>query len=385
MVDSIHTSRWLAQLKGAGWDVHLFPSTRSIIPHPDVSDLTVYGYGRRPAGVHDSVKWRTLSRWGGWLGRFGPRLGANPLPQDALREVFLDIQPDIVHSLEMQAAGYLTLELRRGRSSFPPWLVSVWGSDLYLFGKLAAHRQRVRDVLATCDAIHAECHRDIQVGRELGFAGHETESLPASAGFDIPFFETLRSAAPPSRRKEISIKGYQGWAGRSLFALRALEIAAPLLSDYRINLYLAPAEVTIAAELLMGRTGLNIEVHPARQPHAHMLCMHARSRISIGISISDGISASMIEAMAMGSLPIQSDTGCGCEWVRDGESAFLVPPESPERIADALRRALTDDTFVDRAAAINWETCRARLDSRLLIPKVIGMYREVARLQRAGG
>jgi hypothetical protein len=385
MLDSIHTARWLAQLRGTGWDVHLFPSTPSAAPHPDLSGLTVYGYGRRPAGAPEGVKWRSLSGGGGWLGRVGRRLGSEPSLPEALSKVFTDVRPDIVHSLETQAAGYLTLGLRRSRSDFPPWLVSIWGSDLYLFGKLAAHREHVREVLATCDALHAECRRDVRIGRELGFAGLVTDSLTASAGFDIPFFETLRSTAPPSRRREISVKGYQGWAGRALFALRALEIVAPLLNGYRINLYLPRPEVAIAAELLVGRTGLDIEIHLLRRPHVDILRMHGRSRVSIGVSISDGISASMVEAMAMGSLPVQSDTGCGCEWLSDGEGGLLVPPESPEQIAAALQRALTDDAFVDRAAAINWETCRTRLDSRVLMPKVVEMYRGVAGLGTRAG
>lgn len=381
MVDSVHTSRWLAQLRGTDWDVHLFPSTAAQIPHPDLSNVTAYGYGRRPPALRGDVRWRSMSLARGRLGRLGSRLGANPQPVAALMNAVRRLQPDVVHSMEMQAAGYLTLAARKTLPSFPPWLVSVWGSDVFLFGRLAAHRDRVHEVLGNCDAYHSECDRDLVLGREFGFTGLETPVVPAGGAFDIAHFGTLRSQTVPSLRREIAVKSYQGWAGRALVALRAIELVAPLLKDYRITFYLVSPEVSLAAELLAQRTGLNIELQQARWSHDDMLRMHARSRISIGLSISDGISASMLEAMAMGSLPIQSDTGSGCEWVRDGETALLVHPESPEDVAAALRRALTDDAFVDRAALLNWETCRKRLDDRIVRPRVVEMYREVANLE----
>lgn len=383
MVDSVHTARWLKQLRGQGFDVHLFPSTRSRVPHPDISEVTVYGYGRPPADLRGRVRWCSLSPLGGHLGRLGARLIGDPAPDAALRRVLLQLNPDVVHSMEIQAAGYLTVGLKNSLPAFPPWLVSVWGSDLVLFGQLAAHRERVREVVGACDALHVECDRDLRLGRDMGLKGRETPRFPASAGFDIPHLESLRSPIPPSQRKDIVIKGYQGWAGRSLFALRAVELASPFLRDYRIRVYLAPPEVAIAAELLAGRTGLRIEMVSAGRPHDQMLAMHSRARVSIGLSVSDGISASLLEAMLMGSFPIQSDTGCGCEWVRDGETGFLVPPESPEETADRLRRAITDDALVDRAAALNWETCRSRLDARVIVPRVAEMYRDVAAIRPA--
>ena len=36
----------------------------------------------------------------------------------------------------------------------------------------------------------------------------------------------------------------------------------------------------------------------------------------------------------MGSFPIQSDTACADEWIEDGVSGLIVPPEDP----DSLRR-----------------------------------------------
>jgi len=71
-----------------------------------------------------------------------------------------------------------------------------------------------------------------------------------------------------------------------------------------------------------------------------MLHYYGRARIYIGLSISDAISTSLLEAMVMGAFPIQSCTACADEWIEDGKSGFIVPPEDPHVIAEAIRRAL---------------------------------------------
>ena len=42
--------------------------------------------------------------------------------------------------------------------------------------------------------------------------------------------------------------------------------------------------------------------------YEEILEMHSKSRISIALSLSDGLPSSFLESMAMGSFPIQSDT-----------------------------------------------------------------------------
>lgn len=100
--------------------------------------------------------------------------------------------------------------------------------------------------------------------------------------------------------------------------------------------------------------------------------------------ISDAISTSMLEAMAMGSFPIQSWTSCADEWVKDGHSALLVPPNDAEPIAAAIRRAVTDDGLVNAAAETNWATARARLDAQTIKPQVVSLYRRLLGLESQG-
>ncbi|HEV2860186.1 MAG TPA: glycosyltransferase, partial [Pyrinomonadaceae bacterium] len=104
-----------------------------------------------------------------------------------------------------------------------------------------------------------------------------------------------------------------------------------------------------------------------------------RARVSIGLSISDGLSTSALEALIMGAFPVQSDTSCLCELVRCGEGALMVPPEDPTEVAAAIVRAATDDELVDRAAEQNARVAAERLSEAVVRPQVVGMYERAAR------
>jgi hypothetical protein len=314
---------------------------------------------------------------------------ANRLGWDAatrLAWVINYIKPDIVHSLEFQLAGYLVDSVRQQITdgSFPFWIATNWGSDIYAFGRLPEHAERIRGLLSRADVYACECFRDVLLAKEMGFKGDVMPVVPNTGGFDLEHCQSLRSSQLPSQRKVIAVKGYQYSLGRSLVALRALERVAHRLHDYKIVVYSPyPREVVeVPARLMAQRSGLHVKLlHTV--PHEEVLRLHGSARISISLSISDAICTSMTEAMVMGSLPIQSDTACADEWVEDGKSALLVNADDSDDVAAAIERALADDALVDTAAAINQETAVKRLDTRLIASEIQQAYSAVIERARS--
>jgi len=382
MANSVHTARWINQLTDQGWDIHLFPVEDCDI-HPSLRNLTLHNcFGNRPSGADQSV--RVVESWpfhkGAGLAR---RIVKRFAPAYVDRAKYLAhtirrFKPDIVHSLEIQHAGYITMTAREhlgGR--FPKWIVTNWGSDIFLFGRLPEHVDKIKAVLSACDYYDCECHRDVAIGRAFGFKGEVLPVLPNTGGFDLNRMQLLRQIGPTSARRLILLKGYQGWAGRALVGLRAIALSADVLNGYCVAVYLAGEDVRIAAALVNHTTGIPIEIIP-HSLHEDMLRLHGRARVSIGLSIGDAASTSMLEAMVMGSFPIQSNTSCADEWIVNGKSGFIVPPEDPEPIAAAIRRAVEDDALVNSAAELNAQTARERLNYLLIQPQVIAMYEKVA-------
>jgi len=379
MANSVHSARWIGQLRFKGWDVHLFP-VEDFPPHPDLFGITVHSlfkvcFSKIRSTIFFKGIWWPFKRGGLLLGRLLERAmptfwGRAP----RLTRVIRKIQPDIIHSLEMQKAGYLTFEAKRLlKGRFPPWIVTNWGSDIYLFGRLSPHVQKIKAVLSEGNYYSCECLRDVKLAREYGFKGEVLPMVPNSGGYDLKRAKALRQPGPSSVRRVVLLKGYQGWAGRALVGLRAIERCVDVLSGYRIAIYLAGEEVRIAGELLSKKSGLEIQFIP-QTSHEEMLRWHGRSRLSIGLSISDAISTSVLEAMVMGSFPIQSYTSCANEWITHKKTGWLVSPEDPEEVAQAIRQIIKEDSLVDQAADLNDRTVKERLEGKMIQKQAVSMY-----------
>lgn len=381
MPESVHTARWIDQLAGPAWDVHLFPAYEAE-PHEDLRDVTFHSFSRarRPGGnAHVRRTGPYPLRRGATLARMAAEraLPRRLSPAARLAALIKRLKPDVIHTLQIQVGGYPTLAAKEALGGpFPPWFVSCWGSDLYFFGRLKSHAEKTRAVLSACDYFTADCERDIQLAREFGFRGDTFPALPVAGGFDVERALALRPPGPASARRSVTLKGYQHWAGRALVGLRAIELCADVMRGYRVALYSVSPDVEAAAELMSQRTGIPVDVFP-HISHEDSLRMHAAARVSLGVSISDGLPLTTMEAALMGSFPIQSDTSCVGERLRDGETTLLVPAEDASAVAAALRRALTDDALVDRAADLNLRYISEKLTRQAVAPQVVAMYERI--------
>jgi glycosyltransferase involved in cell wall biosynthesis len=385
MPDSIHTARWISQLTAEGWDIYLFPSLSAEL-HRSLYNSSLYNVKVfSPSLTHSVKSFRNVRciRWTGvfmFMDNILTALLHKPIKlfwKWALILIIRVLKPDLVQSLEMQLAGYLTMSVHGYFSNdFPKWIVTNWGSDIYLFGRFPEHAEKIRAVLGKCDYYSAECQRDIDLAREKGFKGKALLVFPNAGGFDLEHVKQLREPGNTSARRIILLKGYQHWAGRALVGVRALAMCADVLHGYTVAIYAAAPDVEISAKLFSHDTGIPVEFVPSCS-HDEMLRWYGRARIYIGLSISDAISTSMLEAIVMGAFPIQSNTSCADEWVTCGEGGFIVPAEDPEIISKAIREAVLKDSLVDNADEINKKLARERLDESIIKPQVVEMYKQI--------
>ncbi|WP_424627537.1 glycosyltransferase [Bradyrhizobium sp. SYSU BS000235] len=411
MQASPHASRWINMIADQGWDLHLFP----------VNSMPMHG-GLRNITVHQPlmpVSWRSPFRFirhhiGALLGKSGNARQASsarekgifpvPMLRPFLRlagifkvslgvsgaqapilygprmlALLIDrLKPDLIHSMEFQHCSYNVMMARQivGKKRFPKWLATNWGSDIYLYRHDAAHNKQIRQLLSEIDYYSCECRRDIEIAREMGMTAEALPVRPNSGGFDLQDIGRLRSSTPPSERRLIAVKGYEHFAGRALIALDAIAATAEILKDYRIVVYSATPNIHARVQELRNVHGLNIEIMP-HASHEEMLRLFAAARCYLGVSTSDGISTSMLEALAMGAFPIQTNTACCDEWIEDGVSGFSIPPDEIGVISNRIRQAVLDDALVDRAAVLNWELVERRLNTEVLKIGVVNDYKEM--------
>ena len=407
---STHTVRWINQISEAGWDVHLFP-VNYLPVHPELRGVTVHqpwqvvhpkrllksliknpsSAFRRKAkqdteqcSVESIYPLPVLTRWLPYLNGFkrvslGESEATAPLMYGpaVLARLIKKLKPDLIHSLEFQHCGYNVLKAKEIHGpGFPKWLATNWGSDIYYYRQFEAHRSQISRLLRNLDYYSCECDRDVEMAKELGLQAEVMPVMPNTGGLNLDLVNSLRSIHPVSQRKILMVKGYQHFAGRALTALDALERCATELKGYQVVVFSASPEIFGRVEELRDYVGIDIKVLP-HAGHDVVLRMFSRARAYLGVSVSDAISTSMLEAMAMGAFPIQTNTSCCSEWIECGKSGFEIPVDDPEAIAIRLKRVLADDELVESAAAINWVTVQERLDQKVLKEKAAGFYRTI--------
>jgi glycosyltransferase involved in cell wall biosynthesis len=105
--------------------------------------------------------------------------------------------------------------------------------------------------------------------------------------------------------------------------------------------------------------------------HKAVLEMFAKSKIYVGLSESDGISTSMLEAMAMGAIPVQTSTACCDEWF--GDSGVAVREISVPAVKVAILQALVLAEDPQNAQA-NLATIRSRAGAEQVKLTALGFY-----------
>ena len=382
MASSVHTLRWLQMVESDRYAVVLVPATR----WPNLPE-----FESSPAiRSRDDLRSLAPGQIGIWAASPpGTHAGAAlPLPifcrdraelvqgatvADAVRT----LRPLMVHSMEVQHASYACFEASKLiGADFPPWLVSNWGSDLFLYEKLEAHRAVLQELVARADALHCECRRDAAITRGLGYDSDKPiYVMPASGGEDLQQLPMPR--IPPSERDVILVKGYHGWSGRAMHVLSALLLVAPQLRDFRVRIVLASEPVAAMAREVARVTGLDIQLEAWAEDRQLALRRTSSARISVGIGISDGIGTSFLEAMALGAFPVAATTACACEWIRDGIDGLIVDPHDVDALAQAIARAATDDTLVDTASLRNRREVEQRWDARINRGLALHMYEKI--------
>ncbi|MFK7871473.1 MAG: glycosyltransferase [Roseobacter sp.] len=416
IVDSPHFARWVNQLADEGWDLHVFPvyhtlphqmqMLRKVTVHLPWIKFSPIGFLKKvlqnpssafrrqkpsPVALQGRVEFKSIwpipvtSRLEAAILRIkGTRLGESenrsptPYGPKTLSRLINSIKPDLIHSMEFQQAGYLVLKAKEyiPESQFPKWLATNWGSDIYHYRNFPDHKLQIERLLKSIDFYSCECERDVTIARELGLTAPSLPVMPNSGGFDIEAAQALRSNIDASERRVIMVKGYQHFAGRALTALEAILACRDDLKGYHVIVFSALDEVRERVQELRVFHGIEISVLE-RCGHEKMLKYFAHARVYLGVSVSDGISTSMLEAMAMGAFPMQTDSSCCVEWIKDGETGYVIQHDDVDTIAQKLKRALTDDNLVDTARELNWETVVTRLDASRLKMTAQGMYKQI--------
>lgn len=371
MIDSVHTGRWISQFDDESIDFMLFPST----PHRRVHSLIKQ---RLIGSLAAQVR---ISQWMNWAALplgiadlvFGNFIRAKLLAREINR-----FQPDVIHIMETQHAGYLTDRALNKVKSKPRVILSIWGSDLFWFQKFVKHRTRIKSVLNKVDLLAMECQRDRELALMLGFKGEFYDSMPATGGMNAALLAQKARQAPAKERKWIAVKGYSGFVGQGKDAIKVISEIESQIADFSVMVYSAGLGTQWFARELKKKMGDRLVIaRKHKLSNNDIQEMFLKSRASLGLSLSDGLPATVKEAMCMGAFPVQTSTSCAGEWFTNGETGILVDPNQITNTAAALMKVLRDDDLVETALRENLIKSEQLFSENVLKEKAKKLYSSI--------
>jgi hypothetical protein len=317
------------------------------------------------------------------------RLFGSPTELDCRRlaSIISCWKPDIIHTFGLDPAGYFCYDVRRrfGLAKIGRWVLQFrGGSDLQLRRHDAEFRVKIRAVIGECDQLVSDNLVNYEYLREIGVSEWllaERETFPGTGGIAVGPISRHLSDRPSMRRAILLPKAYDSPWSLAMPVFEALHLCGPQLLPCEIYMLAMTRESrmwfhALPKELKDASTVLD------RVPRNKVLELMLTARVMLSPSLVDGVPNVLYEAMACGAFPIVSPLETIVRLVEAERHVLFARNLYPEEIAAALTRAMTDDDLVNNAAQRNLELVSAVADRSIIRPRVVELYRQLAR-QRA--
>ncbi|MBF6601083.1 MAG: glycosyltransferase [Dehalococcoidia bacterium] len=382
--DSIHTRSWVEGSAARGLDVHAISFYRPSTP-PAGATLHVLrddggaGGGSAvlaPAGDRDSSAGTGRRRLRDRAPRGAVRLvQALRYRRAGLAQVVAEIAPDVLHAHFLVEHGFYGATL-----GVHPYVVTCWGSDVLVEPRRDPISQLIaRWTLRRAEAVTSNNHVMAERLLELGARRDRVDVI--TLGADRYFLDDAEAS--------VNMRAGDDAGPAVVLSTRAHE---PLYNIGEIiRAFAALPESFRRARLVVAHGGsltprLRAQAAPLgeRVEFAGFLdrprlrdLMHAAS-VFISVPSSDGTSVALLQAMAVGCLPIVSDLATQRELVDDGVNGLRVPLHRPDLLAQAIARALADAPLRRRAAGMNRRLVEERGLNEHEMTKLEALYRRLA-------
>jgi len=262
-------------------------------------------------------------------------------------------------------------------------IASPWGSDIVdPPGETPASDElrqtrvtllRQSDAVTTCGRTFARVVADY-----AGIDPGNIDVLPF--GVEVEAFQPLEPPMRiPARREPYRVgffKGFREVYGPT-YLIQAIPLVLAQIPNTRFELVGDGAQL-VSCQEMASDLGVNSSIDwVPRQPHRELPKLMARWDVTVIPSVQEAFGVAALESSAMEVPVVASDVGGLRDTVRDGRTGVLVPPRSPEAIADALIMILQDADLRRRMGRAGRERVQSEYDWRDLHDRWIKFYEQV--------
>lgn len=163
--------------------------------------------------------------------------------------------------------------------------------------------------------------------------------------------------------------------------LRATQLVVRDYPDFRLRI-VGDGRERGSLETLRQQLGLEAHVEFLGERH-DVPQLLAQAGFFVSSSKSEGISLTLLEAMAIGLPIVATSVGGNPEIVLDGQTGRLVPSESPEQLAAAMQEMLADRSLWNSYGTLGRKRVEEQFNITHMVSQYEQLYRELIAEKRA--
>ena len=357
--NSSHIIKWVKSLAARDLEIALFSLAE--IKHDHFKDLPNFSF--KSLGLNQGI----FKTGEGSLQKLN-YLKALPL----LKQFIKDFQADIVHAHYASSYGLL------GRlSNFHPFIVSVWGSDIYDFPrKNIVFKKLIEGTLRQADQILSTSH---VMAKETGkYTNKNIEVTPFGVHLDI--FQPL---SPQQAKKGIvlgTIKALEHKYGIDILIKAFAKVLKERKEDALSLEIIGKGTALENLQALCRTEGVEDKVHFLGTID-NLEVPNALNRLDIYLALSrwdsESFGVAIVEAQACETPVIVSNKGGLPEVVADGVTGIVVPSENVAETAKAIHRLLDDEALRKQMGIKGRQRVQELYDWQENVSQMVAVYTKV--------
>jgi glycosyltransferase involved in cell wall biosynthesis len=359
-IGSIHTKRWVSALSQKGIEIFLFGlSSKGVEYYAQFPNVTVAqtSYANNIKNITEDGIFEKLHY-----------LKAIKL----LKQCIADFQPDILHAHYASSYGLLGALI-----GFHPYIISVWGSDVYDFPNVSfLHKQVLKYSLSKADKILSTSH--IMAKETQKYTKKTIAITPFGVDMDLfkkQYIQKDDSVFVVGNVKKLAPK----------YGIDVLINAFKLLMDNNPNRKLRLEIVGDGPDRdklqqLAKELGISQHVDFRGKIENHLLPSVYNSVsvfVSVSVFNSESFGVVAVEAMSCECPVVVSDADGFTEVVVDGETGFIVPKRDAEATVAAIQKFIDDDTLRDKMGKEGRERVEKLYNWENNVNIMVNIYHEI--------
>ncbi|WP_422089411.1 glycosyltransferase [Tenacibaculum ovolyticum] len=352
--NSIHTIKWSVSLAERDISVIVFSFGKLEVGNYENRNLKIIAFGDR------------VSR-GNLINKLS-HLKALPY----LKKIIKKEVPDLLHAHYASSYGLLG-----ALTGFRPFILSVWGSDVFSFPKnsflhktiLKYNLSRADKILSTSKIMAVETNLYTTKKIEVTPFGIDTQILKPMKVESIFLEKEIVIGTIKSLEKVYGIE----------YLIRAFKIILDTYKGKKTLKLLIVGDGSLELKLKELTKELKITrnvIFKGRIPFDQVPIYHNMIDIFVAASLEESFGVSVIEASSTGKAVVVTNVGGLPEVVEDGETGFLVPKKNSLKLAEAINKLVLNTNLREKMGRNGIKRVKELYEWEKCVNKMILIYKK---------